>query len=277
MVTRRTATDRSSIVNDDLFVGERGWFVRDPDADHISHGERDYVPWRNRDFLRLRDYALHLLDPQGIVLDVGCADGVQMVLCGLEGAEAVYGQDLDPGHVDVANKKLRRLGLAGEAKVGDATWLLFEDEVFDRVISSDFHEHLDWQQSIAYLSEIRRVLKPGGTLVVKTPNLTYLRASRRFKQLREIARGRDPREIVIPHTPGTRDPQHVGLGSRWDLSRQLTEAGFSNYDFHYRPLRRFGLQRSVEVASTEIPVLRDVMCEDLFCRTWKPIALSHFP
>ena len=33
----------------------------------------------------------------------------------------------------------------------------------------------------------------------------------------------------------------------------------------------------MDVASTEVPILRDWLSEDLYCRAWKPIAVSHFP
>jgi 2-polyprenyl-3-methyl-5-hydroxy-6-metoxy-1,4-benzoquinol methylase len=235
-------------------------------------------PWKNIDFLRLRDVALHLLDPRPgkRILDVGCANGPTMIYCGLQGAE-VYGQDLDPVMVKSANYQLRRFKLTGEAKIGDAAQLTFPDNHFDGVISSDFVEHIDAPTKVRMFSEARRVLKPGGLLVTKTPNLAYLKASLLFKRLRALSRLKDPRSLVIPHTPGTDDPQHIGLSTRWTLTHCLQEAGFLNYQFHYPPLRRFGNSPVVEVLSTEIPVVRDVLSEDLICTAYKPITLSHFP
>jgi len=211
-----------------------------------------------------------------LILDLGCADGAQMVYCGLQGA-TVYGQDLSQEQVDRVNQKLAYLHLVGEARVGDATELSFDTATFDAVISSDFHEHLDAPAQVAALRECLRVLKPGGTLVLKTPNLGYLRASLWYKRLRALLHGRTPFGYTIPHAKGSFDPQHVGLTTRWHLARHLHEAGFLNWEFHYAALRRFGLRPLMDVASTEVPILRDWLCEDLVCRAWKPIALSHFP
>ena len=97
------------------------------------------------------------------------------------------------------------------------------------------------------------------------------------KRMRALRRLRNPLKIVIPHTPGTDDPQHIGLTTRWRFTRLLSEAGFLHYEFLYAPLRRFGLSGFIDVLSTEIPVVRDFLCEDLFCRAFKPITLSHFP
>jgi SAM-dependent methyltransferase len=259
------------------FGAERGLF-RDEAADR-----RDGEPWagkwrRNFDFLRLKDHALHLVGPRpGMrVLDLGCANGAQMVMMGLQGAE-VDGQDLDPDLVAQANRKLSSLGLEPRAAVGDAAQLQFDDDVFDAVLSSDFHEHFDDVQASAINAEALRVLRPGGRLVVKTPNLRYLRTSLVFKRARGALRGIDPRSFVIPHTPGTIDPEHIGLRTRWDLLRTLEDAGFADVTFSYAPLRRFGRRPWIEVLSTEIPGVRDVLSEDLFSVAYKPIHASWFP
>jgi 2-polyprenyl-3-methyl-5-hydroxy-6-metoxy-1,4-benzoquinol methylase len=233
---------------------------------------------KNIDFLRLKDFTLHLLGPRPgmTVLDLGCATGTQMIYCALQGA-SVYGQDLDEVRVAKAREKLARLNLVGEATVGSATHMTFGDGVFDAVLSSDFHEHLSSQDQIAVLRESRRVLKPGGHLVLKTPNLTYLRAALWFKRLSAPLRLRSPFGYVIPHTPGTWDPEHIGLSTQTGLARQLDAAGFLNWTFHYAPLRRFGLRHCMEVLSTEIPLVRSVLCETLFVTAYKPIATSHFP
>jgi SAM-dependent methyltransferase len=148
---------------------------------------------------------------------------------------------------------------------------------FDAVISSDFMEHITDEIKVKVLREIMRVLKAGAPLVIKTPNLSYLRLAVLYKRMHAIVRFQNPLKIVIPHAPGTDDPQHVGLTTRWRLIPILIETGFLNYQFFYAPLRRFGQSRIMEILSSEIPVLRDILCEDVFCKAYKPITLSHFP
>jgi SAM-dependent methyltransferase len=199
-----------------------------------------------------------------------------MTYCGLLGAES-FGQDLSETSVAVANEKIARLGLTGEAKVGDATSLRFDDNSFDVVLSSDFHEHLTDDQQRATLREVWRVLRPGGRLALKTPNLTYLRASLNAKRLMALARGRSPLGLTIPHTPGTDDPQHIGLIGRGTLERQLVACGFEAVEILHAPMRKLGVRPWMSVLSTEIPVVRDVLNEALYCRAFKPIATAYFP
>ena len=59
---------------------------------------------------------------------------------------------------------------------GDATRLPFSGHTFMVVCSFELIEHLPVEQIGNYLSEVRRVLKPGGTFMVSTPN-------RRFREL----------------------------------------------------------------------------------------------
>jgi len=260
---------------------EDGWlrgYFNSNESDKVN-GEASSVYWqKNIDFLRLRDAGLHALncEPGQVILDLGCADGATMTYCGLQGA-TVYGQDLDSEMVRKANSLLQRYNIHGEARCGDAANLSFADSHFDGVISSDFFEHISDEGKVEVLKEVYRVLKPGKKLIIKTPNLSYLKLSLRFKQLRGMMRFENPRRYVIPHTPGTADPQHIGLNSRWQLTRSLLEAGFLNYRFFYAPLRRFGVSPLIEILSTEIPVVRDLLCEELFCVAFKPIVLSHFP
>ncbi len=234
--------------------------------------------WKNIDFLRLKDFVLHLLDPKPgkLILDIGCHTGSMMVYCGLQGA-TVSGQDLDPAAVADANESLRRFGVRGEALVGDAAELRFPDNHFDGVITNDLFEHITDETKLLVLRETIRVLKPGAPVLIRTPNLAYLKGSLRYRQVRALLRLRNPFNLVIPHTPGTEYPEHIGLTTRAGLTACVREAGFANYEFFYPPLRRRGESVVLEVLSSEVPFVRDYLCEDLVCRAYKPIALSHFP
>jgi ubiquinone/menaquinone biosynthesis C-methylase UbiE len=99
----------------------------------------------------------------GIVLEIGCGRGagVEVILQQFHAAH-VTGMDLDPLQIERARKRLQgkydgRFTLIS----GDAEQLPFADASFDAVFDFGVLHHVpDWQRA---LSEIRRVLKPGGT------------------------------------------------------------------------------------------------------------------
>ena len=99
------------------------------------------------------------------VLNIGVGSGA---LERLALAKRVDIHALDPSNRAV-EKLQRELTLGGKARVGYAQSIPFADGMFDGVVMSEVIEHLDDQGVAAALSEVRRVLKPRGTLWASTP------------------------------------------------------------------------------------------------------------
>lgn len=99
------------------------------------------------------------------VLDAGCGSGPLAAALRDQGA-IVSGFDLSPAMIDLARE---RLGHDADLLVADlAEPLPYEDDTFDVVASSlALHYLEDW---IAPLTELRRILRPGGRLVVSVPH-----------------------------------------------------------------------------------------------------------
>jgi ubiquinone/menaquinone biosynthesis C-methylase UbiE len=193
---------------------EDGWlkgYFYALDEDIRNHETKQTMAYRDLGAIKHKDYVLHLLDlkKEEKILDVGCEVGAMMVYAGLMGAE-VYGLDICPESVEKANKYLSKYSLKGKAVVGDARKINFPDNYFDKAISSDFLEHMSAKDNIQVLREMRRVVKPGGVIVIKTPNLIYLKFSRAYKMLIRLLRLKNPFSVVIPHTTGD-NHQHRGM------------------------------------------------------------------
>ncbi len=95
------------------------------------------------------------------VLDVGCGSGVLLARMKSLGWE-VQGVEVDPGGVTAA----RARGVA--VHQGQLTEAKFPDHHFDAVHSAHVIEHV--HDPVALLRECFRILKPGGKLVILTPN-----------------------------------------------------------------------------------------------------------
>lgn len=99
------------------------------------------------------------------VLDVGCGTGIFSYFLASKGKD-VIGIDMLPEHITIANRMYKLPNL--QFKVMDAANLNFPDNSFDCVLFLETIEHVD--NPVEILKDIYRVLKPGGCLVVSTPN-----------------------------------------------------------------------------------------------------------
>jgi len=106
--------------------------------------------------------------PEEVILDGGCGNARDLIQLALHGCKCI-GIDLSPNMIEEAKKELATRNIQRvELEVGDLTNLRFCDETFDKVFASEVLEHVpDYRKAV---SEMARVLKPGGTLVVTTPN-----------------------------------------------------------------------------------------------------------
>lgn len=108
-----------------------------------------------------------VLPVEGRWLDCGCADGSYAAALLEAGAEEVVGVDVAPEPLRRAEERwdgVPRLSFL----VARAEQLPFADESFDGVLLNEVLEHVASQTGT--LAEIRRVLAPGGSVVVFSPN-----------------------------------------------------------------------------------------------------------
>jgi MPBQ/MSBQ methyltransferase len=100
------------------------------------------------------------------VLDVGCGfGGSSRWLAATNPGARVTGITLSPRQVERGMELARERGLGNvELQVMDALDMQFEDGTFDLVWACESGEHMP--DKAAYVREMTRVLKPGGTLVL---------------------------------------------------------------------------------------------------------------
>ncbi len=112
----------------------------------------------------LKDLALA---PEARILDVGCGDGALSGLIRQDLGRSVTGVDASSLAIDLARKAFALRGLEGQFKCVAGYGTGEPENGYDAVVCSDVIEHV--QEPLTMLSEIRRVLLPGGHLVITTP------------------------------------------------------------------------------------------------------------
>lgn len=145
----------------------------------MTGSSRTYLPAAGRDiFLPLYDPLLKLLGtgvareqllvqaglrPTDRVFDLGCGTGTMDLLIKKQFPEVeVVALDPDSKALDRARKKAARERLAIQFDKGFGDQLPYPEASFDRVFSSLMFHHLPADEKRNTLSEVRRVLKPGG-------------------------------------------------------------------------------------------------------------------
>jgi SAM-dependent methyltransferase len=180
------------------------------------------------------------LRPGARVLDLGAGQGYFSRLAG-EYLRTEVG--VDPSTVlsacDLVPEQFRYSGV--DCRPIDASGMLpYPDAWFDVVCSLEVIEHVEDQFS--FLREAQRVLRPGGTLVLSTPNVLNMNSRWRylhsgFTQLFDPL-PLDHRDVV--HTSG-----HIHPLSLYYLGYGLKAAGFQQVAFHYDHVKRSAVLQMV--------------------------------
>jgi 2-polyprenyl-3-methyl-5-hydroxy-6-metoxy-1,4-benzoquinol methylase len=99
------------------------------------------------------------------ILDIACGTGYGSFLMA-DAAKKIFAVDIDQRTIDYAKKNFFSKNI--EYSVGSATEIPMPDNMAEVVVSFETIEHINDYKK--FLSEVKRVLKPGGLLVISTPN-----------------------------------------------------------------------------------------------------------
>lgn len=124
------------------------------------------IAFRNRVHFIVKELKV---EPTDKILEVGCGRGfILNILSALFTAE-FHGIDIAKDHLAIARKQLKNRNV--KLKYASVYELPYPDNSFDKIVSTEVLEHLEHEDKA--LGEIRRVLKPGGKLIVTVPNKKY--------------------------------------------------------------------------------------------------------
>ena len=152
------------------------------------------------------------------VLEVGSGPGLLSTELARVHDLDVTGLDLDPAMVERARANAARSSVGGARQptfvVGDVAALPFEDESFDRVVSTFSMHH--WSDKEGGIEEIARVLAPGGRALIwdlKPGALPF------HPKVDEAAEAVPPSSLTTASVTDWRWPGRMTLARRIELVR----------------------------------------------------------
>jgi ubiquinone/menaquinone biosynthesis C-methylase UbiE len=176
-------------------------------------GRTFHIPLNGLSVSRRLEFSLLMkyLDLKGseLLLDVACGDGYWTAKM-IPRAAGIVGFDFNFKRLQQALKLAA--GLRGAVRC-DAHILPFQDESFDCSVGVCVLEH--FERDVEALSELRRVMKPGGTLALTVDSFSYPGVS-------EEEKARHARNFSVVH--------HYKIN---DLKKKLGEAGFEATKWSY--------------------------------------------
>jgi ubiquinone/menaquinone biosynthesis C-methylase UbiE len=116
----------------------------------------------------VKGYEHHV--PEGsAILDIGCGTGNALAILAGKGPAALAGLDISEGVLDVARRKIS--GCKTDLRIGDAEELPWRDNMFDvAIMTATIHHFPNPDEAVR---EARRVLKPGGRLIIADPHFVF--------------------------------------------------------------------------------------------------------
>ncbi|MFH1755561.1 MAG: methyltransferase domain-containing protein [Candidatus Latescibacterota bacterium] len=119
------------------------------------------------------------LPPDARILDIGSAWGFNVMALRMLGYRPI-GMDLIVDQFPTGRRIAHHNGVDFLVLAGDAAEIPFADEQFDSITMVETFEHVFEMDRARVIEECRRVLRPGGRLILSTPN--YVGVVERFKR-----------------------------------------------------------------------------------------------
>jgi tRNA (uracil-5-)-methyltransferase TRM9 len=166
---------------------------------------------------------------KGRLLNVGCAHGPDFLP--FKDSFELYGVDFSAEMLKFAEKYAEKFGFAVELTLSDVRHLPYPDESFDWAISVATYHHIRGEDQLAAISELKRVLKPGGEAFITVWNRWQPRFW--FK----------PKEVAIPwRKKGKTLYRYYYLFSYPELEKLVKRAGFEVINSFPESTYRFPLK-----------------------------------
>lgn len=210
-----------------------------------ENAQKRYAELAENGFWVSEEYFIskYFTNKNGKILDLGCGTGrttMPLVKAGYQ----VVAVDIVPEMIEAAKRIAQQKGLNIDYRIGDATKLDFEDNIFDYIIFSNqgWTQIPDRGERLKALKEMRRVLKPDGICIFTAhPRVWFSKWSLfwlwkwvRFYILKKIGFNIDEVDFgdrffvrsSIDKIKEFKTKQYIHIASINEVKKQIKESGF---------------------------------------------------
>jgi ubiquinone/menaquinone biosynthesis C-methylase UbiE len=187
------------------------------------------------------------LDRNSLVLDLGCGTGLYTLIITTHTKATLCGLDPSVGMLEQANKKARHVHWFNS--VGE--YLPLRSGIFDCIFSSQVWHHIIDRQATA--NECGRILRNGGTLVIRTISHEQLREKVVFKFFPEILKNqisvypsKKDFSIYFKNAGFTSTEHYAYSLERYQAASEFIEIATKKLWSMFRPITQEGLEKGLE-------------------------------
>ncbi len=203
------------------------------DEAYFRHACGGATEWRESDGSKVAGIYPGCLHKAGlrageVLVDIGTGRGELLAVAAKMGASRAIGVEYAPAAVAMAQTTLAAFAVTDRAELilADARAIPLPDATADLVTMLDVVEHLSPDELDRSLREARRLLKPGGRLLIHTfPTRTIYQVTYKWQRALSVSKRRhwpaEPRnayELAM----------HVNEQSLWSLRKTMRAAGFAD-------------------------------------------------
>jgi ubiquinone/menaquinone biosynthesis C-methylase UbiE len=193
----------------------------------------------------LTDFCVSLIDDlqDKHALEIGCGNGIQAMYINTQYKPAsLTGIDLDPGNIEIAKSEMIIREIENMRFFVDDAQKLEEIETDSMDVVINIESAFHYPDKAAFLNQIARVLKPGGTFVIADLLTT---ARNKGFGIRKLWK----RNMILHHWEKKQYEAELG-NSNLDMDRSIDITGgvirgFRNYRDWIRDMKKFGFLKDL--------------------------------
>ena len=224
MTHTKKSTDVVEIYNENYFLTQ-------------VDGFREYNNFsgRHEDLFERYQRNIKLMDLQDEhnLLEYGCGRGEICIYHGKRGGKAI-GVDYSSDAIALALKKAEELNVAIDFSVSPFSAFPVAESSFDRLLASEFIEHISRDEGVVFFKLAYQALKPGGKLLVFTfPNTLHRKFGYPILRLAYLPFGRKLPKIQSDTTSEHYKLYHLNEQNFFELKSNALKAGFTKFEIGY--------------------------------------------